>query len=173
MMTRASRNLPAQSVTSPDGLSEIPAEGAIFRLEASLVAPRKIASLINPIVAGDAACEIAELGVDRGDVGVSPGRNLLEAGNAEAVEQRHEFGADAFEQLEIVRLARRRGGSRGDRFRDRLRRCGRCWRRTWGWRGGRGLLERGLGGNDLGFPRFERLGGPGGLGRRGSDIMRF
>src|SRR3546814_5203634 len=60
--------------------SEFAAERSIFPLEPRLVAARQIAGLVDPIVAGDAAREIAELRVDRRDVGVGPGGDLFKAG---------------------------------------------------------------------------------------------
>src|SRR3546814_9421940 len=67
--------------------SEFAAERSIFPLEPRLVAARQIAGLVDPIVAGDAAREIAELRVDRRDVGVGPGGDLFKAGDAETLEQ--------------------------------------------------------------------------------------
>src|SRR3546814_5679459 len=61
---------------------------------------------IDPIVADDAAREIAELRVDRRDIGVGPAGDLFEAGDAEALEQGDELRADALEQLQIVGIVR-------------------------------------------------------------------
>src|SRR3546814_1099783 len=86
--------------------SECAAERSIFRFEPRLVAAGEIAGLIDPIVADDAAREIAELRVDRRDIGVGPAGDLFEAGDAEALEQGDELRADALEQLQIVGLVR-------------------------------------------------------------------
>src|SRR3546814_8948761 len=74
--------------------SEFAAERSIFRFEPRLVAAGEIAGLIDPIVADDAAREIAELRVDRRDIGVGPAGDLFEAGDAEALEQGDELRSE-------------------------------------------------------------------------------
>src|SRR3546814_16172081 len=103
---------------------------------------------IDPIVADDAAREIAELRVDRRDIGVGPAGDLFEAGDAEALEQGDELRADALEQLQIVGLVR--GG------------CGP--RRGWFGRG-----RSGRGGWGLGHPRAHRWRGRGAEAPQGGE----
>src|SRR3546814_16228126 len=75
--------------------SEFAAERSIFRFEPRLVAAGELAGLIDPIVADDAAREIAELRVDRRDIGVGPAGDLFAAGAAEALEHGAALRADA------------------------------------------------------------------------------
>src|SRR5690606_40020228 len=85
-------------------LSELAPECAIFGFETRLVAAREMGRLVDDIVARDAALEGAELCIHPRDVGVGPAGDLLEAGDAEAVQQHGELGADALKQLQIVGL---------------------------------------------------------------------
>src|SRR3546814_12065625 len=93
--------------------SEFAAERSIFRFEPRLVAAGEIAGLIDPIVADDAAREIAELRVDRRDIGVGPAGDLFEAVDAEALAPGAELRADRLVPLQMVGLVRGMGGAPG------------------------------------------------------------
>src|SRR3546814_19274327 len=59
---------------------------SVFGFEPCDIALCEIASLIDPMIAGDPSGEIAQSLVHRSDVCIGPCGNLIEAGNAQFVE---------------------------------------------------------------------------------------
>ena len=90
---------------------------AEFLGEAGFVACGEQFGLLDPLIAGDAPGETAELRIDAGHVLLAPRGDLGEGGDPEFAEQRGDLGAEALDARQIVcgGGGRRRSG-RGGRF---------------------------------------------------------
>src|SRR3546814_38367 len=70
---------------------------SVFGFEPCDIALCEIASLIDPMIAGDPSGEIAQSLVHRSDVCIGPCGNLIETGNAKSVEHGVDLRPHAFQ----------------------------------------------------------------------------
>jgi len=112
---------------------------AFYKLRACRTSPRKRryrgrehAGLFHPAVAAGAAGKSAQLAVQLVQVGIGPGGDLREAGDAQGMEEREHLGSETLDLAQVIAFGRsalggNRSGSCGSRGRlrlgsDRLRR---------------------------------------------------